>query len=166
MVCRDGNSLSVYSFCSISCRRTSAALIRVYRRLVLKLGSVWDSTKPLMSSSRFGKCSSARFRPRAEQASIQIISLSSSCTPLRMVSRFQPNSRSALRCPPLPIALTARAINSRRVLPFNSLAVSIKSALTSCVSSIFPSLISCSMCGTSLYGRIYFLQPPKAPKIE
>ena len=118
-----------------------------------------------MSSNKFGKRSSARFRPRAEQASIQIIPLSSSCTPLRMVSRSQPNSRSALRWPPLPIALTARAINSRRALPFNSLAVSIKSDLTSCVSSIFPSQISCSMCGTSLSGRIYFLQVPYALRV-
>jgi hypothetical protein len=91
-----------------------------------------------MSSSRFGKRSSARFRPRAEQASIQIIPLSSSRTPLRMVSRSQPNSRSALRCPPLPIARTVRAINRRRALPFSSLAVSIKSNLTSRVSSIVP----------------------------
>ena len=118
----------------------------------------------LMSSSKFGKRSSARFRPRAEQASIQIIPLFSSCTPLRMVSRSQSNSRSALRCPPLPIALTDRAINSRRALPFNSLAVSIKSDLTSCVSSIFPSQISCSMCCTSLSGRIYFLQVPNAAR--
>jgi hypothetical protein len=91
----------------------------------------------LISSNRFGNRSSARFRPRAEQASIQIIPLSSSCIPLRMVSRSHPNSRSALRCPPVPIALTARAINRRRVLPFNSLAVPINSDLTLGVSSIF-----------------------------
>jgi hypothetical protein len=40
------------------------------------------------------------------------------------------------------------------------LAVSIKSGLTSCVSSIFPSQILCSMCDTSLSGRIHFLQVP------
>jgi hypothetical protein len=115
----------------------------------------------LMSSSRFGNRSSDRFRPRAEQASIQIIPLSSSCIPLRMVSRSQPNSRSALRCPPVPIALTARAINRRRVLPFNSLAVSINSDLTSGVSSIFSPPRYRALYGTSLSGRIYFLQVPK-----
>jgi hypothetical protein len=114
----------------------------------------------LMSSSRFGNRSSDRFRPRAEQASIQIIPLSSSCIPLRMVSRSQPNSRSALRCPPVPIALTARAINRRRVLPFNSLAVSINSDLTSGVSSIFSPPRYRALYGTSLSGRIYFLQVP------
>ena len=115
---------------------------------------------PLMSSSKLGKCSSARFRPRAEKASIQIIPLSSSCIPLRMVSRSQPNSRSAFRCPPLPSAFTALAMNSRRALPLNSLAVSIKSDLTSGVSSICPSQILCLCVHPIISGRIYFLQVP------
>lgn len=114
----------------------------------------------LMSSSKFGKCSSARFRPRAEKASIQTILLSSSRIPLRMVFRSQPNSRSAFRCPPLPSAFTVLAINSRRALPFSSLAVSIKSDLTSGVSSIFPSQILCLLCAHHYTWENLFLASP------
>lgn len=138
MVCRDGNFSSVYPFCSISCFRTSAALKRVYRRLVWKLGSVWlwESTMSSMSSSKLGRCSSAGFRPRAEKASIQLNPLSSSRLPLRIVPRFHSSSSSAYRCPPLLSALTTRAMKTRRSLPLSTLAVSIKTDLNSSASSI------------------------------
>src|ERR1700693_3401469 len=92
-----------------------------------------------MSLSRLGRYTSLRLRPREENASRQTIPLFSSCSPLRIVPRFHPNSRSARHCPPSPSARTVRAINRRRALPLRSFAVSISNSLTSSSNFIFPS---------------------------
>jgi hypothetical protein len=44
----------------------------------------------LISSSKFGKCSSARLRPRAAKLSSKQVQLSSSRVPLQIVRRFHP----------------------------------------------------------------------------
>ena len=87
IVSSEGSSSVLYPFCSISCRRTSAAEIRAYNRLLEKVGSqlLWESTMISMSARRFGRWYSARFRPRAEKLSSQRMPLSSSWRPLRMV---------------------------------------------------------------------------------
>src|SRR2546425_2753348 len=90
----------------------------------------------MISESKFGRWSSLRLRPRSAKPSMQTIPCSTSCIPLRMVPRFQPNSRSANRWPPSPKACTVRAMNIRRALPLSSLAVFNTSTLTSSVSSI------------------------------
>src|SRR5947199_6430425 len=81
-------------------------------------------------------CSSARLRPLLPKASTQVTPLSSSCIPLRIVLRFQPNSCSARLAPPGPKALTVRARNRRRTLPLSCLAVSINNPFSSSVSSM------------------------------
>src|SRR6266545_657514 len=97
-----------------------------------------------MSLRRLGKCASDGLRPRAAKLSRQIRPCSNSRVPLRIVSRFQPRSRSARRCPPDPSSLTVRAMNNRRALPFSALAVSMNKALNESVTSIVgsPALLS------------------------
>src|SRR6266496_31997 len=97
-----------------------------------------------MSLRRLGKCASDGLRPRAAKLSRQIRPCSNSRVPLRIVSRFQPRSRSARRCPPDPSSLTVRAMNNRRALPFSALAVSMNKALNESVNSIVgsPALLS------------------------
>src|SRR5436305_158519 len=137
MVSTVGNSSSLYPFWAINWRRTSAAVIRVYRRVVRNCGSAWlcPSTMAVISVNKLGKWSSLCLRPRNEKPSTHLIALSTSCIPLRMVPRFQPSSRSASLCPPSPSACTVRAINIRRALPLSSFAVFNTSALTSSVRS-------------------------------
>src|SRR6266852_2807108 len=89
-----------------------------------------------MSESRFGKCSSARNRPRAAKASQQLMPDRSSCIPLRIVMRFHPNSFSARRCPPIPKDCTVRAMNSRRWTPRNVFPVATMLFLNPSVSSM------------------------------
>src|SRR6266849_10219254 len=89
-----------------------------------------------MSESRFGKCSSARHRPRAAKASQQLMPDRSSCIPLRIVMRFHPNSFSARRCPPIPKDCTVRAMNSRRWTPRNVFPVATMLFLNPSVSSM------------------------------
>src|SRR2546430_15381849 len=90
-----------------------------------------------ISVSRLGKCSSDRLRPRDPKASTHVIPLSSSCIPLRIVLRFQPNFRSARLAPPGPNALTVRARNRRRALPLSCLAALINRSFNPSVSPIF-----------------------------
>src|SRR5260370_6219218 len=133
-----GTSSSVSPLWAINGRRTSVAVSRVYRRVVRNCGSAWlcPSTIAVRSRSRFGRCSSQRLRPRNRKPSTQAIPCATSCIPLRIVPRFQPNSRSASRWPPSPKASTVRAINMRRVLPLRAFAVFNSNSLTSSVSSI------------------------------
>src|SRR6266508_5043222 len=89
-----------------------------------------------ISLRRLGKCASDGLRPRAAKLSRQIRPLSNSRLPFRIVSRFQPSSRSARRWPPGPSSLTVRAMNNRRALPVSVVAVSINNALSESVNSM------------------------------
>src|SRR3954469_25681033 len=65
--------------------------------------------------------------------------LASSRCPLRIVTRLQPSSCSARRCPPGPSSCTVRARKRRRSLPRSPRAAARNNALTGSVSSTAPS---------------------------
>src|SRR4051794_8803865 len=111
-----------------------------------------------MSSSKLGRRSSARSRPRWEKASRQTMPLSNSCMPLMIVWRFQPSSCSARRWPPQPRSFTVRAMKSRRPLPLKVRAVSVRWRLPSSVSRMVLDL-QCQG-GGLLYGAFFSCQVP------
>src|SRR3954466_9280409 len=111
-----------------------------------------------MSSSKLGRRSSARSRPRWEKASRQAMPLSNSCMPLMIVWRFQPSSCSARRWPPRPRSFTVRAMKRRRRLPLRVRAVSVRWRLPSSVSRMVLDL-QCQG-GGLLYGAFFSRQVP------
>src|SRR3954466_15424737 len=106
-----------------------------------------------MSSSRQGRRSSARSRPRWEKASKQTMPLSNSCIPLMIVCRFQLSSRSARRWPPQPRSFTVRAMKSRRSLPVKVRTVSERWRLTSSVSLM---ILDLQFQGLEVYFMVHF----------
>ncbi len=91
---------------------------------------------------QLGRCAALRLRPRRAKASTMATPRANARAPLRIVSRSQPNSRAARRCPPAPHSRTVRAMKMRRALPFSAWAVSMNSALPESVSSIHPPTIA------------------------
>ena len=91
---------------------TDAAVSRPYTTCTV--GTPLTGRAPLDIDTIRGRRSSERLRPRRAKASTMAKPLSSSRVPFRIVTRFQPNSRSARRWPPGPSCLTVRAMKTRR----------------------------------------------------